>query len=157
VGLQGRSLGWPVCGSRVACGRFQGGLRRRQGGLRSGPKLAYGAQVGASQRPPGWVLAGPQVGLRGCRGRACRAPWMGLRAALWLVLAGRHPGWASGPSSGPLGRRAGLPAPAPRMCRAFPVVSSCGIAGVGKVPAPRPAPGGAELALTTTGRGAAGR
>ncbi len=137
---------WPASGSRVACGP------RATRVAWGGPKLAYGARVRAARRAPRVGLAGPPRGPAGL-------PWTGLRAALWVVLAGRHPGWASGPYSGPLGRRARHPAPVPRMCRAFPAVSSCRIHGAGRSPprGPAPAPGGPELALTTTGRGAAGR
>jgi hypothetical protein len=71
---------------RIACRRLQGGLQAAPGPgasgvVAGGPKLAYGARVGAARRAPGGSGGAPA-------GWTCGAPWMGLRAALWEVLAG---------------------------------------------------------------------
>jgi hypothetical protein len=155
--------GW-ACGRvpRTACGHPGGGLRGPRVGLPGPPGWACRDPRGWACRDlPGFPVRTLRVGAAGPSAGACQdprwacratpggpagAPWVGLRPAPWVGLR---------PYSGPLGRGAWRPAPAPRVCRPrslpFP---GCGIDGRGTSPprGPAPAPGCPELALPATGR-----
>jgi len=166
---QGGPAGRPPAGLRAAGPRAglrrpPGGLRRPWGWVRAALRLGL---RGAPARPPGGHSVGlrgvPWMGLQGAPSGPAAAPWVGLaggslgrRAGGNPGACGRHPGWASSPCSGPPGRRARRPAPAPRACRRVPCrFPAAGFDGAGKVsapPGPAPASGRLELPHPATGR-----
>ena len=149
-----RSLGWPAGGSRVARRRLQGGLRAAglQGGQGAAPSWPTGPGWCGSAAPPGGSGGGHPGSLRIGPGWAC-GPHSG-----WGLRGGTLDGpWARTPVRSAVVRGVRLRCLA-CAARSLPFPPA-GLTGRGRSPprGPAPAPGGPELALTTTGRGAAGR